>query len=182
MRAWFLAAFLVGACDANIDMRDAGRDASSAVDAPSLDAPVAHDAPMDTAATDVGARDAPPIDAGSPTDAGIDAWGTCSIVPQSGCSATEACRRSPRLEPPFVRPHDGPPACELAGLIGEGRSLPGGGCRVDGDDQCAAGLFCTPPGTCARYCDPAGAPCPDLDGSPMRCRTDVYATIPVCLP
>lgn len=62
-------------------------------------------------------------------------------------------------------PGNGPPECVPAGGRSERAT-----CSISADD-CQAGLFCWP-GVCKRYCDPAGAPCPTIDGSPQRCNAE----------
>lgn len=157
--------------DARVGPADGGADAGGSHDA-GLDALV--DAPPEPA--DAAADAAAPIDApiDAPADAGADApAGECSVVPQSGCAAGEACRYSPRPSPPFVEPYDGPPHCVPAGPLGEGE----GGSESpfcwdsDHNDRCQAGFFCWT--SCRRYCDPGGAPCPMRGGSPQRCINDL---------
>lgn len=160
---------------------DAGRDGAARVDSSVADAPAEADVPARDAAVDAvadGGRDAASVDAPPTPDAG---WGDCNLFAQTGCSSGEACRRAARTDPPFVTPHDGPPACEPSGALMEERSLPGGGCRNgDGSDACRAGLFCQSWGACERYCDPAGAACPDVDGAAQTCVTDGPAGVPYC--
>lgn len=140
---------------------DASPDAAGVVDA-SFDASRI-DASVDAGGDAPGSVDAPP--------ASPDVWGSCDLFAQTGCAGGEACRRA---DDGTVTPHIGPPACEPAGVVMEGDTLPGGGCRnVDGTDACAPGLFCF--GTCLRYCDPDGSPCPDIRGSPQRCDTERFA-------
>lgn len=160
---WVVIAWILSACT-SASTADAGTDAprgdvpTTLPDAPAPDAPTT-DAALD-AGRDSATPDAPALD--SP-----DAWGTCGLVPQSGCAPGEACRLSERTMPPFVTPPDGPPACEPAGTHDEDDVTD---CSVGGRDLCQAGLYCQSWGTCVRYCDPAASePCPPIRGDARAC-------------
>lgn len=168
--------------DAGERPHDAGRDAGHELERDgSADAGEALDA---SGRADSGSE--PELDAGAP-------WGECSIVPQAGCGPAEACRRAWTKEEGGERRTSYPgifePRCEPSGPLeqhepGDCLALPPG--ADEGQDQCAAGLFCDhPSGTCSRYCDPDAAdPCPDPCrwhfGVPLRCvRRDVAGYRPL---
>lgn len=147
---------------------DAGRDAHG--DTPAVDAPVMFDASADTSS------DAARADAGadaSEPDVGPDANWACSIVPQTGCAPSMACRLT-QVE--GMVPWVGPPACQAAGTRIEHENYPTP-CFEGGLDLCRAGLFCSPTTVCYRYCRPADG-CPDSPrGSPQRCDVETYPAL-----
>lgn len=156
MRACGLIALILAGCggvdgplDAGDDELDAGSRRDAGHDDPGRDA-----GGMDAATRDSGAPgDAGETDAGAP-DSGWDAGpliiGECSVVPQAGCGADEACRA--RLTSSGREGY-----CERAGGQAEGCThLVDGGClpcrTPDGSDRCQAGLFCGSSDRCVRYC------------------------------
>ncbi|MBZ0121786.1 MAG: hypothetical protein K8H88_32635, partial [Sandaracinaceae bacterium] len=117
-------------------------------------------------------RDAGPRDAGPPE-------GECWLVEQLGCAPGLTCRRTRAgTETPFT----GPSACMTPGTMDEWDSTTN--CWGPGRDLCAAGLFCLSFGRCARFCDPAGDPCPPTPrGSPQQCvMLEGAAPDPYCSP
>jgi hypothetical protein len=123
-----------------------------------------------------GGRDAGPCSVDRPCswDAG-ESSDECDLYLQTGCAPGEACRRG-RTTPSTI-PRTGPPQCEPAGPIAEGDS----DCRdPEGNDLCAAGLFCQSWGSCVRYCRAAGPACPDLRGVAQWCMYGGPADIPFC--
>lgn len=150
-------------------MRDGGADATTPADAGDRDA---GELLVDAGAVEVDAGEL--LDAGA-HDSGSDARrgyeGECSLVPQSGCEAGEACR-----------------------LVG-GESVCGA-VRVDPageyercDDgaagaECEAGFSCQS-SDCVRLCTP-GSACPDFAAPRgtlvLECRPTATPTIGLCVP
>jgi hypothetical protein len=89
-------------------------------------------------------------------------------VTQVGCGPAQACRHEARGGMVLSV------ACEAVHgtLLDHNWPLPlGSGCLNDDfEDLCARGLFCSAHGSCRRYCEPDGVPCPDdPNGTPQRC-------------
>lgn len=145
--------------------RDSGADAGTPLDA--------RVTPVDGGELDSGPGDAG-RDAGPRPDSGV---GECNLVLQD-CPASRTCRRVDIGGSPSM----GAPACQSFGTILEHNygAPPGTRCRP-GD--CARGLFCQSFGGCRRFCDPAGAPCPDtLSGAPQTCGMHGPGLDPYCSP
>lgn len=110
-----------------------------------------HDAGVDAAVADGGPADGGPRD-GGPVDAG-----RCTIVPQSGCPAGQACRYQ------YTSMMRTGIACEPAGIGIDGQTCE----RFDGGgDSCAPGYWCS--FFCRRSCN-TDADCPALDGRSRVC-------------
>ncbi|HEU0034242.1 MAG TPA: hypothetical protein VFQ53_26640 [Kofleriaceae bacterium] len=90
-----------------------------------------------------------------PTDGPVEA--ACTIIPQSGCAAGDACD--------FGEPATGPFACRDVTVSGTADS------RCSVETECAAGFTCIKSGTkawCNRFCD-SDAQC----GSGARCVNEI---------